>query len=70
MRSESKYGDWRTSRHSGSSANCVQVAAAGRVVGVRDSKQRGRGPILEFTEAGWRAFAEAARKGTLGTLGR
>jgi hypothetical protein len=63
MRAESVYGGWRTSRHSGSSANCVEVAAAGRAIGVRDTKQRGRGPVLEFTGARWRAFIEAAKNG-------
>jgi hypothetical protein len=63
MRAESIYGGWRTSRHSGSSANCVQAAAAGRTVGVRDTKQRGRGPVLEFAEVRWRAFVEAAKNG-------
>jgi hypothetical protein len=65
MRAESVYGGWRTSRHSGSSANCVEVAAAGRAVGVRDTKQRGRGPVLEFTGARWRAFIQAAKNGAL-----
>jgi hypothetical protein len=66
MRSEGNYRGWRTSRHSGSSANCVEVAAGGRAVGVRDTKQRGRGPVLEFSRARWRAFIEAARRGAFG----
>lgn len=66
MRPESIYGGWRTSRHSGSSANCVEVAAAGRTVGVRDSRQGGRGPVLEFTSTGWRVFLEAAKTGAFG----
>ncbi len=66
MRAESIYGGWRTSRHSGSSANCVEVAAAGCAVAVRDTKQRGRGPVLEFTDARWRAFIEAAKNGAFG----
>jgi hypothetical protein len=63
MRAESIYGGWRTSRHSGSSANCVEVAAAARTVGVRDTKQRGRRPVLEFTGTRWRAFIDAAKTG-------
>ena len=63
MRAESIYGGWRTTRHSGSSANCVEVAAAVGTVGVRDTKQRGRGAVLEFTRARWRVFIEAAKSG-------
>lgn len=63
MRTESGLTGWRTSRHSGSSANCVEVAAGGHIVGVRDSKQHGRGPVLTFTERAWQAFTARARNG-------
>jgi hypothetical protein len=54
---------WRKSRRSNSSANCVEVGATPRrrVVGVRDSKQHGRGPVLEFTAPTWQAFLAAVR---------
>jgi hypothetical protein len=32
-------------------------------VGVRDSKQLGHGPVLEFTSAAWEAFVRATRDG-------
>jgi hypothetical protein len=48
---------WRTSSHSDGQANCVQVAAAGRVVAVRDSKSPS-GPGLAFTPGAWRRFTE------------
>jgi Domain of unknown function (DUF397) len=56
---------WRKSRRSNSSANCVEVGTdpGRRVVGVRDSKQHGRGPVLEFTAPAWRAFVTAIRSG-------
>jgi hypothetical protein len=48
---------WRTSSYSGGSGgNCVEVAADDTSVFVRDTKQHGRGPVSQFTKAGWRAF--------------
>ncbi|GGM99427.1 hypothetical protein GCM10009721_28080 [Terrabacter tumescens] len=46
---------WRKSVHSDTGA-CVEVAQSAGLIGVRDTKANGRGPILEFTEAEWRAF--------------
>ncbi len=54
---------WRKSSYSNSSANCVEVADAGGTVGVRDSKQHGRGPVLEFNRAEWEAFVRSAKEG-------
>jgi hypothetical protein len=54
---------WRKSSYSNSSANCVEVSAAVPVVGVRDSKQHARGPVLEFTAAAWEAFMGKAKRG-------
>jgi hypothetical protein len=62
---------WRKSSYSNSSANCVEVAfsarrargpasdqppATSQVVGIRDSKQYGSGPVLEFSAAAWNTF--------------
>jgi hypothetical protein len=55
--------DWRKSSYSNASANCVEVAEAGASVGVRDSKQHGYGPVLEFSSAAWGAFLRAAKDG-------
>lgn len=58
------YTGWHKSSHSSGTGNCVEVAvAAGRGVSVRDTKQRGRGPVLEFTAAQWTAFVRAAKAG-------
>jgi len=41
----------------------VEVSAAERVVGVRDTKQHGQGLVLEFPVATWREFLATARSG-------
>jgi hypothetical protein len=58
--------DWRKSSHSGGTGNCVEVASADRVIGVRDSKQYGGGPVLEFTAAEWKAFLSETKHSTPG----
>lgn len=54
---------WRKSSHSSGNGNCVEVANSDRLVGMRDSKQHGRGPVLQFTRAEWVAFLRAAKDG-------
>lgn len=62
---------WRKSSYSNSSANCVEVAlaapgsggAATTRVGVRDSKQYGSGPVLEFTADAWHRFIAGTKAG-------
>ncbi|WP_083822005.1 DUF397 domain-containing protein [Saccharopolyspora spinosa] len=39
--------EWRKSSRSGSTSNCVEVARTAKLVGVRDSKDRG-GAVLTF----------------------
>jgi hypothetical protein len=58
---EVAFAGWRKSSYSNS--NCVEVAPADAAVGVRDSKQLGRGPVLEFTRTAWAAFIRAAKDG-------
>jgi hypothetical protein len=61
-----KFSGWHKSQHSNSSGACVEIAfAADGSTGIRDSKQHGRGPVLEFSAAQWKALREAARKGAL-----
>lgn len=51
---------WRKSSFSGSQANCVEIAASGRVL-VRDTKNNS-GPVLRFTLAAWRKFADQVKR--------
>jgi Domain of unknown function (DUF397) len=55
---------WFKSTRSGNNGACVEVAFLGAdAVGVRDTKDRGRGPILAFTQAEWGAFIAGAKRG-------
>jgi hypothetical protein len=51
---------WRTSSYSGNSGNCVEVAVAESVVGVRDSTNRDSG-VLVVSREEWRKFANALK---------
>ncbi len=46
---------WRTSSYTGTSGNCVEVAAAAGAVLVRDTKDR-ESPVLAVPATAWRAF--------------
>ena len=46
-----------------SDKSCVEVAITADVIGVRDSKDNGRGPVLAFTPEEWATFLTGARKG-------
>lgn len=62
---EAFHATWRkSSRSSNNGSNCVEVADLpdGRRR-VRDSKQRGDGPVLVFTAAEWTAFIEGVKLG-------
>ena len=54
--------EWRKSSLS-TTNGCVEVAFVGDRIAVRDSKQEGHGPVLEFTATEWAAFLGAVRGG-------
>ena len=47
---------WRTSSYSNNGGNCVEIAAAAGVIGVRDTKDRA-GAVLAFSPQAWKGFA-------------
>jgi hypothetical protein len=53
---------WRKATYSHGNGNCMEIAAAQRVVGVRDTAQAGRGQVLEFPPAAWHAFIAATKR--------
>lgn len=53
---------WRKSSNS-DSGGCVEVAYAEGSIGVRDTKDQGRGPILVFNRREWDAFLSGAANG-------
>jgi Domain of unknown function (DUF397) len=60
---------WFKSSYSDGQNNCVEVAFLDRGdVALRDSKDKGRGPILRFTASEWVAFVGGAVDGEFNQL--
>jgi hypothetical protein len=55
---------WRKSSYSACNGNCVEVAVHRDLIGVRDTKDEGRGPVLIFDGAAWRSFIDSLKGGT------
>ena len=53
-------GSWRTSSHSFSNGNCLEVGSSPGVVGVQ-TKQDGAGPVLVIGADEWRRFTAALK---------
>ncbi|MFG1924559.1 DUF397 domain-containing protein [Cryptosporangium sp. NPDC048952] len=54
---------WRKSARSGTNGNCVEVGTGVGAIGVRDTKDRGHGPVLAFSRPSWQAFLEGCKAG-------
>lgn len=55
---------WRKSSRSNGQGACVEIAFLDDgTVGMRDSKDKGGGPVLIFTPAEWAAFIGGAKDG-------
>jgi hypothetical protein len=45
--------------------NCLECAELhGGLIGVRDTKDRGHGPVLVFDRTAWRSFIDAVKEGS------
>jgi hypothetical protein len=54
--------DWRKSSYSGAQGgDCVETASADGMVMVRDTKDRGRGPVLRLTARAFTDFTSRIR---------
>ena len=51
---------WRKARRSANNGACVEVAAAGLRVLVRDTKDQD-GPVMRYSSNAWRAFLAHAK---------
>lgn len=52
--------NWRKGTRSNGGGACVEIAFAGRVIAVRDSKNP-NGPTLAIPSAAWRSFTAAIK---------
>jgi hypothetical protein len=54
---------WIKSSRSQGISNCIELQGTDTGVNLRDSKQQGDGPVLQFTKAELGAFIDSAKQG-------
>jgi hypothetical protein len=59
---------WLKSSLSTYNGNCLEVGRIGNIIGVRDTKDKGRGPVLAFTQDEWSAFLGGAKAGEFDSI--
>jgi Domain of unknown function (DUF397) len=60
---------WRKSSLSTYNGNCVEIGRLGdNTIGVRDTKDKGRGSVLAFTQDEWSAFLGGAKAGEFDSI--
>ncbi|HEV3380087.1 MAG TPA: DUF397 domain-containing protein [Trebonia sp.] len=52
---------WRKASYSNGSGDCVEVGHLLGLVAIRDTRQRGHGPVLAFTPEQWHRFTAELR---------
>ncbi|WP_405496140.1 DUF397 domain-containing protein [Nocardia sp. NBC_00511] len=52
-------GEWYKSSRSEGGKQCVEIFHADESTSVRDTKDRGRGPVLTFPATTWATFVES-----------
>ncbi|MFB4311724.1 DUF397 domain-containing protein [Actinomadura sp. GTD37] len=58
----SQYESWQKSSHSAPNGDCVEVSRSPQgTIGVRDTKQDGTGPILDFSPQEWATLIKTLR---------
>lgn len=67
MGSELSDLSWRKAQLSVQNGQCVELARAGSMIAIRDSKSPA-GPVLMYTPAEWRAFLDGAKNGEFDDL--
>jgi hypothetical protein len=60
---------WRKSSLSTYNGNCIEIGRlGGNTIGVRDTKDKGLGPVLAFTQGEWSAFLGGAKAGEFDSI--
>ncbi|MFD4406574.1 DUF397 domain-containing protein [Nocardia sp. NPDC058499] len=67
MNTDHDSATWRKSSFSGNSGNCVEVGRyPNGTIGIRDTKQNGRGPVLHLSAGEFAAFLSGVKDGEFG----